>query len=99
VFIALHGEGGEDGTIQKLLEDHKIAYTGSRSKASSLSMSKNISKQIFQKHQIPTLPFIVSHQKDDFAKVEEKIRQDLTFPIIGKPDIEGSSIGMQIVFK
>ncbi|MCB0272454.1 MAG: D-alanine--D-alanine ligase [Bdellovibrionales bacterium] len=95
-FVALHGAGGEDGEIQKVLEEAKIPYTGSRSDASRLSMSKYKSKEVFEKNNIPTLSFVVTHALQDEKLAFKKV-SSLKFPVIGKPDVEGSSIGMEIV--
>ncbi|MCB1196732.1 MAG: D-alanine--D-alanine ligase [Deltaproteobacteria bacterium] len=97
VFIALHGAWGEDGGVQKILQDHHIAFTGSRAESSALAMSKFDSKVVFKQHDIPTLPFLISTAADDFDTWKQHVTTTLTYPIIGKPDCEGSSIGMEIV--
>lgn len=97
VFIALHGEGGEDGEMQRKLEDKNLPYTGTRSEASALAMSKFESKKVFEQNEIPTLPSIVSEKEQGFDAFQNEVHQKLTYPIIGKPDCEGSSIGMEIV--
>lgn len=89
-FIALHGEFGEDGTIQKILEDLDIPYTGSGPKASYQAMDKIISKSIFLKEGVPTACFSVC---DDI----NKIPADFGFPLVVKPYFAGSSIGVSIV--
>jgi len=65
VFNALHGQYGEDGYIQTILEAQKIPYTHSGVLASSIAMDKEISKKIFIKHKILTPKYI----KFDFAKI------------------------------
>lgn len=97
VFIALHGEGGEDGTVQKILTNQKIAFTGSDEPSSTLAMSKVESKKVFLAQNIPTLPFVASHKDQPVEEVLAEIDAHLSFPIIGKPDTEGSSIGMSVV--
>jgi D-alanine-D-alanine ligase len=89
-FIALHGRGGEDGVIQSILEKLHIAYPGSGIEASALSMDKAKTKEILQKNNIPTTPFIVLRSEDDLPIVKDKF--DL--PICVKPVQEGSSNGV-----
>ncbi|MDD3087405.1 MAG: D-alanine--D-alanine ligase [Candidatus Omnitrophica bacterium] len=91
-FIALHGRFGEDGGIQKILNKLKIPYTGSGVNASRLAMDKVASRNIFKKHglYIPTFKVIKKDKKNhDFHK--------LKFPLVIKPALTGSSIGISIV--
>lgn len=97
VFMALHGEGGEDGTYQKVLAERNIPCTGSDAASSFLSLSKLKSKEVFVQNNIPTLAFLGSHREEDALEVKTRVAQTLTFPIIGKPDLEGSSLGMKVV--
>ncbi|MFH1360067.1 MAG: D-alanine--D-alanine ligase [Candidatus Omnitrophota bacterium] len=92
-FIALHGKLGEDGTIQSILEDLKIPYTGSGPRASGQALNKIISQEIFQKHQIPIAPFWVAHQNQK-RKISSMIEELREFPVVVKPAMEGSSIGI-----
>jgi len=92
-FIALHGRFGEDGTVQKMLEDANIPYTGSDSAASSVALDKIASKRIFEKYNIPTPRYAVLGKGDPYEK--EVLR--LGFPIVVKPQFEGSSIGLSVV--
>lgn len=92
-FIALHGRFGEDGTVQKILEDMKIPYTGSGAKASALALDKVSTKAVFERSGISAPDYIV-FEKDDF-KVEDCY--ELGFPMVVKPHLEGSSIGLSIV--
>ena len=96
VFNGLHGGDGEDGTIQKFLEDSKIDFTGSSTYASSLSMDKNRSKLIVKKLQIPVPKFISSSNKNVNIK---KILEKLTLPSVVKPNASGSSVGVSVVEK
>jgi D-alanine-D-alanine ligase len=89
-FIALHGEFGEDGKIQHILEKMKIPYTGSSPDASYRAMDKIISKKIFQKKGIPTAPFCI-------WEGEEKLLRKLRYPLVVKPYFNGSSLGVSIV--
>ena len=69
VFIALHGRGGEDGTIQGSLETMKLPYTGSSVLGSALAMDKCRSKRIWQSLGLPTPNFIELHEGMDWQKV------------------------------
>ncbi len=97
VFIALHGRGGEDGTMQGALEILGIPYTGSDVLGSALSMDKVRSKLVFQAMGVPTAPFSVVHQGEHAVGSEDKILADLGGKAMVKPANEGSSIGMSIV--
>lgn len=98
VFIALHGEYGEDGTVQKFLEIHGIPFTGSKSLASALGMNKILTKKIMKQYGIPT-PHGRVVRKDE-APVQ-KLAHDLfkTFlqPSVIKPATAGSSVGVSVV--
>lgn len=93
VFLVLHGRGGEDGTIQGLLEMMGIPYTGSGVAASALGMDKLRSKQLFAGAGLPTAPYTLLRSEQDLSLC---IRE-LGFPIMIKPAHEGSSIGMHKV--
>lgn len=84
VFIALHGRGGEDGVIQGVLEFLQIPYTGSGVMASAIGMDKIRTKMLWQTAGLPTPAFYMSSDEP----------KDLGFPLMVKPALEGSSIGM-----
>ncbi|MGE8359807.1 D-alanine--D-alanine ligase [Pseudomonas sp.] len=90
VFIVLHGRGGEDGSMQGLLECAGIPYTGSGILASSLAMDKLRTKQVWQSLGLPTPRHAVLSSVADC----EAAAAELGFPLIVKPAHEGSSIGM-----
>src|SRR5690606_25912385 len=90
VFIALHGRGGEDGSLQGLLECLKLPYTGSGVMASALGMDKLRTKQVWQSLGLPTPAYAVLSYEQECAAVVER----LGTPLIIKPIHEGSSIGM-----
>lgn len=93
-FIALHGRGGEDGSLQGALEFLGVAYTGSNVLGSALSMDKVRSKQIFRACNIPTAPFAVV-TKSGFSEFDAKKQLNaLGGKVMVKPAHEGSSIGM-----
>jgi len=89
-FIVLHGRGGEDGTMQGLLELMSIPYTGSDVKSSSLAMDKLKTKQIWLSMGLPTPDFYILDSEQSCKQVLET----LGLPLIIKPVLEGSSIGM-----
>jgi len=89
-FIALHGEFGEDGRIQAILEDLDVVYTGSSPKASFLAMDKELAKDIFVKKGILTPSYFISTNKNaSFASI--------SYPVVIKPALSGSSLGTSIV--
>jgi D-alanine-D-alanine ligase len=90
VFIALHGPGGEDGTLQGALEYLGLPYTGSGVLASALAMDKLRCKQMWQGIGLATTDFAVLEQQSDWAV----IMQSLGGKAMVKPACEGSSIGM-----
>ena len=92
-FIVLHGRGGEDGTMQGLLELMSVPYTGSDVKASSLAMDKLKTKQIWLSMGLPTPDFCILDSEQSCKQALEK----LGLPLIIKPVLEGSSIGMSKV--
>ncbi|PRB84419.1 D-alanine--D-alanine ligase [Pseudomonas sp. MYb185] len=90
VFIALHGRGGEDGSLQGLLECLRLPYTGSGVMASALAMDKLRTKQVWQSLGLPTPAYAVLRDESECPSVVEQ----LGTPLIIKPIHEGSSIGM-----
>ncbi|MCX7163749.1 MAG: D-alanine--D-alanine ligase [Betaproteobacteria bacterium] len=93
VFIALHGRGGEDGTLQGALDLMAIPYTGSGVLASALAMDKWRSKLVWQGAGLPVPEYAVLDAASDFAAVEAH----LGLPLFVKPANEGSSIGISKV--
>lgn len=93
IFIALHGRTGEDGTIQGLLEILGLPYTGSRVLGSALGMDKLRAKQLWQATGIPTPAWVCLEAHTDFSHVVDQ----LGLPLIIKPVLEGSSIGISKV--
>jgi D-alanine-D-alanine ligase len=99
IFNALHGQFGEDGYIQTILEGFKIPYTHSGVIASSLAMDKAISKKIFIKNKINTPKYIkYSYEENNFDLIT-KIEKKLKFPVVLKPINEGSSVNVFICTK
>ena len=99
IFNALHGQFGEDGYIQTILESFKIPYTHSGVIASSIAMDKEISKKIFISNKISTPKFIIySFNKENLNLINE-IDRKLKFPVVVKPINEGSSVNVYICTK
>ncbi len=99
IFNALHGQFGEDGYIQSILEQFKVPYTHSGVIASSIAMDKEISKKIFIKNKINTPKFFkysFNKKKLDLIKI---IDGKLKFPVVVKPLNEGSSVNVYICTK
>ena len=91
-FIALHGPGGEDGTLQGALEYLKIPYTGSGVMASALAMDKLRCKQLWKGIGLATTDFAALNQDTDW----QATMNQLGGSVVVKPACEGSSVGMSI---
>ena len=96
IFNALHGQFGEDGYIQTILETQKIPYTHSGVIASSIAMDKEISKTIFIKNNILTPKYIKFNYEDNKINIIKTIQKKLNFPVVIKPVNEGSSVDVHI---
>ena len=99
IFNALHGQFGEDGYIQIILETQKIPYTHSGVVASSIAMDKEISKKIFIKNKILTPKYIKFDYEKNKKNIIKIIEKKLKFPVIIKPINEGSSVHVYICTK
>ncbi len=93
VFIALHGRGGEDGTLQGALELLGIPYTGSGVLASALGMDKQRTKLVWRALGLPTPPSLMLGLDSDWHQVVA----ELGLPLVVKPVHEGSTLGISIV--
>ena len=98
IFNALHGKGGEDGKVQSFFEYFGIPYTHSGVLSSMIAMNKHFSKQLFKKNKVKTPNYFFLNRKNYYnINLDQKIRKNkLTFPIVIKPNDEGSSIGVKI---
>ena len=98
IFNALHGEEGEDGYAQSFFEYSKIPYTHSGVLSSMNAMNKLISKKIFIKHKITTPKYEVINKRNYvFKNFKKAIKiKNLEYPMVIKPNNEGSSIGVKI---
>jgi D-alanine-D-alanine ligase len=92
-FIALHGRFGEDGTVQRILEEARIPYTGSGPLASSQALDKIASKAAFVRNGIPTPRYAVFEE----GAFDLQAALVLGMPLVVKPQFEGSSIGLSAV--
>ena len=106
VFPVLHGLGGEDGTIQGMLEMLQVPYVGCKVLASSVGMDKVYAKIIFEKAGIPEAPYVYIKKKENgyiivnenFEEEEfkvESITKTLNYPMFVKPSNSGSSVGVK----
>ncbi|MGB5847636.1 MAG: D-alanine--D-alanine ligase [Ignavibacteriaceae bacterium] len=99
VFLALHGKLGEDGIIQSLLELKGIKYTGSGVLSSAIAMDKDISKTIFQKNDVNTPSWFTIDKKFNRDEVVRIINSKFKYPVIIKPNDQGSTVGLSIIKK
>ena len=90
VFIALHGRGGEDGSVQAFLKSKNVAYTGSDSLSSAIGMDKIKTKLLWRSLNIPTPDFLQVNEKTSYIEILDAI----SVPFFIKPSNEGSSIGI-----
>ncbi|MCA8913516.1 MAG: D-alanine--D-alanine ligase [Planctomycetes bacterium] len=95
-FIALHGGEGENGTVQRRLEELHIPYSGSGPIASRLAMDKELSKAEFLTHRVPTAPYEVAEEFEAEYRLRRMARR-MGWPICVKPIDQGSSIGVSMV--
>lgn len=94
VFNALHGEYGEDGTVQRLLDTFNVPYTGSRALSSSLAMNKSRAKDVVSRLGIRTPLSRIVERTDDLEGEAFKIFRTFPQPVVVKPANRGSSIGV-----
>lgn len=90
-FITLHGQGGEDGIIQKILEEKGIPYLGADSRASRMAFDKIAAKKLFRKENILTPEHILLNREDWKERLQE-----VKLPVFLKPACEGSSLGVRL---
>jgi D-alanine-D-alanine ligase len=95
-FLALRGTFGEDGHVQQILEQVGIPFTGSDSVASRLAFSKSAAKERFIQNGVPTAPYVLIHESDSAARIQQQANA-LGYPLVVKPDGQGSSLGVTIV--
>lgn len=99
VFIAMHGTYGEDGTVQSMLDAVKLPYTGSSAPVSALAMNKFVTARTASYHGLFTpLSFLISEREWTTRPVEvwRRVGPFLHFPVVIKPNNQGSSVGVVI---
>jgi len=94
-FLALHGGAGEDGRIQQQLAAWRVPYTGSGPAASRLAMSKSAAKAVFLRAGVPTPEYVMLGPEDRPNGIAAKV-SGLGFPVVIKPDGQGSSLGVGV---
>ncbi len=99
IFNALHGQFGEDGYIQTILETTGIPYTHSGVIPSAIAMDKELSKKIFIKNKIITPKHIIYFFDKNYPNLIKLINRKLKFPVVIKPINEGSSVNVFICTK
>ena len=97
VFNALHGEYGEDGKVQQILESHRVPYTGSNALASALAMNKYLTKETLIQHGIKTPQYFLLRGRSDPKEIAKQIFETFAPPYVIKPVALGSSVGVFVV--
>jgi len=95
IFNALHGQFGEDGYIQTLMDTLRIPYTHSNFNASAIAMNKEVAKKIFLRNNIITPKYLIYNFKNKLIDITS-IKKTLGFPVVIKPKNEGSSVNVFI---
>ncbi len=99
IFNALHGQFGEDGYIQTILENTNIPYTHSGIISSAIAMDKVLSKKIFIKNKVLTPKYLIYSFDESKKNLIKLIEKKLKFPVVIKPINEGSSVNVFICTK
>jgi D-alanine-D-alanine ligase len=100
VFPIVHGRGGEDGSLQGLLELAEIPYVGSGVLGSAIQMDKEVSKRLLRAAGLPVLPYVCVHARDlarGARSCAERVLAELSLPLFVKPANLGSSVGIHKV--
>lgn len=96
-FNAMHGEYGEDGKVQKLLETFGTPYTGSNSLSSAVAMAKHLSKQVYEDNGIKTPASYIVESDQHIDDIVKYLFENFSLPGVVKPAGAGSSVGVSIV--
>ena len=99
IFPVIHGRGGEDGSLQGLLELAGVPYVGSGVLGSALQMDKDIAKRLLAAADLPVTPWVCvrSQELGDAAGVADRILDEIGLPLFVKPANQGSSVGISKV--
>ena len=92
-FLALHGEYGEDGTVQQFLDNIGVPYTGSSAQASALGMNKSASSKLFKAYGLDVPAWTEINRENDWAY----FRAPFDYPVVIKPVDRGSSVGVNVI--
>lgn len=96
VFIALHGDVGENGQLQALLDMACIPYTGSGYAGSLLAMDKDLTKQLLTRAGVPTAPWVYCDLTEGVEATADRIEAEVGYPVVVKPCSGGSSVGVSM---
>lgn len=96
VFVALHGDVGEDGRLQAFLEMEGIRYTGSGYAGSLLAMDKDLAKQVLTRAGVITPPWLYADLTESIDAVADRIEATVGYPLVIKPCSGGSSVGVSM---
>jgi len=96
IFNAMHGEYGEDGTVQEFLDNLDVPYTGSGPFASRLAMNKALTKSFLEKEGIQTPKYLMLRKEDYRPDIAIKLFREFPQPSVVKPLAKGSSVGVSI---
>lgn len=96
VFNALHGEYGEDGGVQRLLDSLKVKYTGSGHFSSALAMNKHLAKMVASRLGIKTPKFVLREENESLENLSNRVIRSFSPPWVIKPISKGSSVGVVV---
>ena len=96
VFVALHGDVGENGQLQAYLDMACIPYTGSGYAGSLLAMDKDLTKQLLTRAGVPTAPWVFCDLAKGIEATANRIETELGYPVVVKPCSGGSSVGVSM---
>ncbi len=96
VFIALHGDVGENGQLQACLDMACIPYTGSGYAGSLLAMDKDLTKQLLTRAGVPTAPWVLCDLTEGVETAAHRIETEVGYPVVVKPCSGGSSVGVSM---
>ena len=96
VFVALHGDVGENGQLQALLDMECIPYTGSGYAGSLLAMDKDLTKQMLTRAGVANAPWVYCTPAEGVTAIADRIERELGYPMVIKPCSGGSSVGVSM---